>query len=286
MTSLNHSGKRSVTFSVLMSVYKGDDASHLKSALNSIFESQTRKPDQIVIVVDGPVSVELINVIEGFRVCHDLITEVVWCESNNGLGIALKKGTEYCTCDYILRMDADDLSVPDRFELQAEYAEQHPDIDAFGGYIEEFKRAPGDLDSSRKVPLDELGIRSMLKMRNPMNHVTMCIKKSSLKRVGGYEDVPYCEDYYLWAKMLANECRLENMPFVLVNVRVGNGFTERRGAKKQVFSWSIIQRFLLANRMTSRTKSWIALISIRLFVYMPTWMKKMLYGTALRSKKA
>ena len=165
------------TFSLLMSVYSGDDPDNLRSALNSVYELQTRKPDQIVIVVDGPVSKDLEETIEGFRSSHTNVTHVEWCKSNNGLGLALRIGTEYCTGQYILRMDADDLSVPSRFAEQADFAIKNPDIDAFGGYIEEFNKIPGDLRRTRVVPLDEKEIRSVLRQRNPMNHVTMCIKK-------------------------------------------------------------------------------------------------------------
>ena len=277
------SDMRSVTFSVLMSIYKGDDAQHLSESLNSIYELQTKKPDQIVLVIDGPVSDELKHVVDDFESRHPSVARVVWCEKNNGLGLALKKGTEFCTCDYILRMDADDLSVSDRFERQIKYAREHPEIDAFGGYIEEFNSMPGDIKQLRKVPIKEQDIRKMLKQRNPMNHVAMCMKKSSLEKVGGYESVLYCEDYFLWVKMLSADLKLSNMPIKLVDVRVGNGFIGKRNAKERIKSWKYIQRYMLKHGMTSWWNSLVAMVAIRLFVYMPSSIKATAYKRFLRN---
>lgn len=278
------SDMRSATFSVLMSIYKGDDAQHLSEALNSIYELQTKKPDQIVLVIDGPIPDELKHVVDDFEGRHSSITRVLWCEKNNGLGLALKKGTELCTCDYILRMDADDLSVSDRFEKQIEYAREHPKIDAFGGYIEEFNLMPGDANRLRKVPITEQDIRTMLRQRNPMNHMSMCVKKSSLEKVGGYEPVLYCEDYFLWAKMLSAGLRLSNIPIKLVDVRVGNGFIGRRNAKERIKSWKYIQRYMLQHRMTNWWNSLVAMMAIRLFVYMPSSIKAAAYKCVLRNQ--
>ncbi len=276
---------RPLTFSVLMSIYRGDNPRYLESALRSIYDGQIRKPDQIVIVVDGRVSRDLASIINNFFVTHKQITTIVKLSQNSGLGIALCEGSKKCTGDFILRMDSDDISVPERFQIQEEYITSNPQIDAFGGYIEEFENKPGDLCQVRCVPLSEPEIKKMLKMRNPMNHVTMCIRANALRTAGNYEHMPFCEDYYLWAKMLAKGLKLANIPEVLVKVRVGNGFIGRRSSKEYLSSWGSVQRLLVENELTTPFRRAFALLSIRIFLYTPSSIKRFLYSKILRSQR-
>lgn len=285
MEPSNVSQNRPLTFSVLMSIYRGDNPHYLESALRSIYDGQIRKPDQIVIVVDGRVSQDLASIINNFFAAHKQITTIVKLSQNSGLGIALCEGSKKCTGDYIFRMDSDDISVPKRFQIQEEYITSNPRIDAFGGYIEEFENRPGDLCQVRRVPLFEPEIKKMLKMRNPMNHVTMCIRTNALRTAGNYEHMPFCEDYYLWAKMLAKGLKLANIPEVLVKVRVGNGFIGRRSSRKYLSSWGSVQRLLVENELTTPFRRVFALLSIRFFLYMPSSIKRILYSKILRSQR-
>ena len=121
-----------MTYSVLMSVYKNDNPAFLKLALESIYDNQTRKPDEIVVVFDGPIPDELSEVLNNFRIGKESVVFYYPQEINRGLGEALRIGSEKCTGDYILRMDSDDISDPERFVKQIAYVEAHPEIDALG----------------------------------------------------------------------------------------------------------------------------------------------------------
>ena len=111
--------------SVLMSIYKNDNPEFLKIALESIYEKQTRKPDEIVVVFDGELTPELYAVLDDFREDKDGIAFYYPQEVNRGLGQALRIGSEKCTGEYIFRMDADDISHPTRFSKQFEFLEEH-----------------------------------------------------------------------------------------------------------------------------------------------------------------
>ena len=87
----------------------------------------------------------------------------------------------------------------------------------------------------RKVPLTGEKIRKYAKFRNPMNHVTVCMKREVLLGVGNYENVLWHEDYYLWIKMLISGYKLQNLPEVSVHVRAGS-FTSRRSGLKYLQS--------------------------------------------------
>lgn len=270
-------------YSVLMSVYKKDSPEYLQIALKSIYEQQSIKPDEIVIVVDGPIPENLREVLDSFKKDKEKIVKIIQQEQNKGLGEALKKGTEYCTGDYIFRMDSDDISVFDRFEKQINYIEKHSNIDVLGGNIAEFQKSIDEENKRLRVcPMNHEDIIKMGKKRNPMNHVTVCIKKEALVNSGGYQSLLYLEDYYLWLRMIVNNCKLENLNETLVLVRVGNGFEGRRSTKKYIEGWKTLQNFMKKNKMINFLEAKLNMIYIRVFVSTPPWLKKIIYKFILR----
>lgn len=269
-------------FSVLMSVYKNDDASWLKLALESIYDAQTRKPDEIVVVFDGPLTEELYRVLEEFRSGREETVFYYPQPENKGLGEALRIGSGFCTGDYIFRMDSDDISDPHRFEKQCAYVEAHPEVDVLGTDIAEFAFSTDEKMRVRACPEKHGDIVRMGRKRNPMNHVTVCIRREALIRCGGYETLLLLEDYYLWLKMIAAGCTLANISESLVYVRVGNGFTGKRGSAVRIRGWKVLQEYMLAHHMITKTEAFLNMIYIRAFVYCPGWVRKLAYEKLLR----
>ena len=277
-----------MTYSVLLSVYRKDSPVFLAEALDSIYKKQIKKPDEIVIVEDGPVPDEIDDVLKRFS---DLVynegsakVKIVELWQNKGLGEALKEGTGHCTCDYIFRMDADDISVPERFQVMAGYLETHPDVDVLGSDIGEFIDDPDKIIRKRVCPAEKNDIIKMGRKRNPMNHVSVAIKRSSLLKVGGYVPLSLIEDYYLWVRMLANGMKLANLNKTLVKVRVGTDFEIRRGKTDRIKSWRKLQNYMLLHGMIGRFRAFWNMLCIRFFVYSPNVVKKFVYGKLLRKK--
>ena len=136
-------------FSVLTSVYKNDKPEQLKIALNSIYHDQTKKPNEIILVIDGPVSNEILNEIESFKkTCP--VFKVIKQDENLGLGKTLNNGLEYCTNEIVARMDSDDISLPNRFEEQLKVIKEGYDL--VGSNLEEFIDDPNEVVSERIVP--------------------------------------------------------------------------------------------------------------------------------------
>lgn len=270
-------------YSVLMSVYKNDSPEFLQLALESIYEKQTRKPDEIVVVFDGPITDALTEVLNRFRAGKEDVVFYYPQECNRGLGEALRIGSEKCTGDYILRMDSDDISDPERFAKQIAYVEAHPEVDALGTDIAEFQVS--ELEENKRVracPADHDDIVKMGKRRSPMNHVTACIKTAALQKCGGYRTLLLLEDYYLWLNMIASGCRLANINQSLVYVRAGNGFDSKRGSKKRIEGWRVLQDFMLEHKMITKHEARMNMIYIWSFVNTPTKLKKFLYEKVLR----
>ena len=270
-------------YSVLMSVYKNESPNYLKLALESIYEKQTRKPDEIVVVFDGPIPDELYFVLSDFRKGKENVVFYYPQEINRGLGEALRIGSEKCTGDYILRMDSDDISDPERFAKQIMYVETHPEIDVLGTNIAEFQES--ELEENKRIrvcPTEHTDIVKMGKKRNPMNHVTVCIKREALKKCGGYETLLLLEDYYLWLKMIVAGCKLANLNESLVYVRVGNGFNSKRGSKTRIVGWKALQDYMLMHNLINKLEARANMFYIKIFVYMPDWLKALVYKYLLR----
>ncbi len=237
-------------FSVAMSVYVKDNAVFFDRALASIAEEQTIKPDEIVLVCDGPLNDELNNAIDKYQNRHHIF-KVIRLEENKGLGNALKIAVENASYELIARMDSDDVSVPDRFEQQLKYFEEHPMIDIVGGDITEFIGEESNIVGKRAVPRTDRDIKEYMKNRCAMNHVSVMYKKSSVIVAGGYQDWFWNEDYYLWIRMQLNNAVFANTGTVLVNVRVGEEMYARRGGKRYFESEIGLQKYMLNNRMIS-----------------------------------
>lgn len=271
-------------YSVLMSVYKNDSPKYLDIALKSVYETQTRKPDEIIIVFDGPLTEELYEVLDNFKADKEDVVKCCPLKKNMGLGQALKIGTEMCLGDYIFRMDADDISERTRFEKQITYMEKHPKVDVLGTDIAEFECSPDENMRLRICPDKHVDIVKMAKKRNPMNHVSVCIKKEALMKCGGYENVLLLEDYYLWLKMIVAGCHFANLHESLVWVRIGNGFNLKRGSKQRIQGWKILQDYMLEHSLINKFEAKMNMLYIYLFVNTPPGIKKVLYMFFLRKR--
>lgn len=249
-------------FSVSMCVYSGDKPSWLKTAVGSIL-NQTVKPNEIVLVVDGPVGRELDEVISEYE--KSAVFNVIRLEKNTGHGIARKTGLKNCKNDLVAIMDADDISAPDRFEKQLAFFENDSDIDVVGGNISEFVGEESNIIGKRTVPEDDVSIKEYLKIRCPMNFVTVMFKKPSVEKAGGFIDW-YCEeDYYLWVRMYLAGMKFANCPDTLVNVRVGKDMYSRRGGLKYFKSEKKLQKFMLENGVITK-KTYLSNVIKRLIV--------------------
>ena len=235
-------------FSVAISVYKSDNPIYFDRALSSITDLQTIKPDEVVLVVDGPVSKDIDLVIKKYEDKYPFFN-VIRLETNGGLGNALKIAVENAKYDLIARMDSDDVSVNTRFAEQLSFFVNNPDIDIVGGDITEFIDKESNVVGKRSVPKSNYEIREYMKTRCAMNHVSVMYKKASVINAGGYQDWFWNEDYYLWIRMWLNGAKFANTGTVLVNVRVGEEMYQRRGGAKYFNSEKGLQDYMLQHNM-------------------------------------
>lgn len=275
--------KTHTPFSVAISVYKSDDPEFFDRALFSITEMQTIKPDEIVLVVDGPVCEELNRVIEKYEQLYSIF-HIIRLEKNGGLGNALKIAVENSKHDLIARMDSDDVSLPTRFEQQLKYFEEHPEVDIVGGDITEFIGDESNIVGKRVVPKSNEEIREYMRRRCAFNHMSVMYKRNAVQGAGGYQDWFCNEDYYLWIRMWLNHVVFANTGSVLVNVRVGEEMYQRRGGWKYFKSEAELQRFMLKKGVISAPR-YLVNVSERLIlqVLVPNKVRGFLFRKLARS---
>ena len=230
-------------FSLLLPVYGGDRPAFLRQAFVSTVTEQTRQPDDVVIVQDGPVPDDMRDTLDELSRDSPVPLNVVRLEHNTGLGPALDAGLAACKHDVVARMDADDISVPRRFAVQLPLIEAGADI--VGSALMEFVDDIDHVVQTRVPPLDPTWIRSAARFRDPFNHPTVVYRRAMVQAVGGYQHLPLMEDYLLFARMLAHGAEPANVAEPLVYYRIGAGAYARRGGRALLRSELALQRRFL-----------------------------------------
>lgn len=217
-------------FSLLGSVYAGTKAKEFEQCLQSI-EDQILAPNQVVVVLDGPVDVDVQKVLHSFS--SRLPLHTVALSDNQGLGRALSAGLEHCSHNFVARFDTDDVCLKNRFENQVSFLLSNPDVSVVGSLMREtYHLGRRIIICDRSGAPSGVNLRSWARRRNPLNHPTVVFRKEAISAVGGYVDCPLFEDYFLWARLILANHKIVNLNFVGVETVVDNDFFSRRGGLK------------------------------------------------------
>jgi len=227
--------------SVLMSIYSGDNAKHLDAAVESIIR-QTRLPNEIVVVEDGPLTDELSSIIEQWQQKRPGLFKVVLLAENRGLGAALQEGLKACSWDIIARMDADDISSPERFEKQLQFLQGNPDVAVVSSWMACFDDNPDNIVFIRQMPQKYEDISRIARYYNPVFHAPAMFRRSEVETVGGYTDRRRNQDYHLWVRMLLNGSKITCIPEPLYKFRCDGNFLKRRTELKHAISLIKLQK--------------------------------------------
>lgn len=268
-------------FSVLMSVYAKDRPAWVGQALDSVLNN-TAKPAEIITVIDGPVPVDLRLLLRGYA---EKFPQIKLCplEENGGLGPALAYGLQQCSHELVARMDADDISLPDRFKKQLAYFAAHPQTAVLGGWIQEIDSETLQPIAIREVPQTNEQIKQFLKTRSPFNHVSVMFKKSLVLAAGNYQPFHFLEDYYLWARLAIRDAEFANLADILLNVRVDSAMYGRRGGWKYFKSnLAMSSKLRKLGLISLPTHLFNACARFCVQVLMPNCVRSWFYRRALR----
>ncbi len=247
-------------FSLLLPVWAADRPDFVADAFRSSVQDQTRRPDEVVIVRDGPVPPALARTLADLAAGSPVPVRVLELPRNGGLGPALDAGLAACRHDVVARMDADDLSLPHRFAVQLPMIESG--LDLVGAGLVEFGDHPDDLVGTRVPPVDPVDIAARARFADPFNHPTVVYRRDLVRAVGGYSDFALMEDYLLWAKLLVAGAKVANTAEPLVKYRVGAGAYARRGGWRQLRAELAVQRRFRRIGFTTR-RQWARNVVLR-----------------------
>lgn len=214
-------------YSVLMSVYKNDNAEYLRLAIESML-NQTVTPNQVVIVEDGPITAELEVVVSQYEKENPSLFSIVRLAKNGGLGNALNQGMKICRNELIARMDADDISKKERCEKQIEAYVNEPYLGIVGTQIQEFIGNPTNIVAKRIVPETHEEIVKFAKRRSPFNHPTVMYRKSVIEKLNGYVAYGRKEDLDLFIRAVNEGVYTKNLGDALLFYRTSQDNLKRR----------------------------------------------------------
>lgn len=215
-------------FSVLSSIYHKEHPAHFNACMESIWDKQTLKPTEIILVEDGPLTSELNKKIAIWKARLGDILHIKKLSENVGTGKAKNIGLQACNYELVCIVDTDDICVPDRFEKQVTFLEQNKDVAIVGGQIFEFVEDVSNPSGKRQVPLTNEELLSYAKRQSPFNNMTIAYRKTKIIEVGGYQHHLWMEDYNLFLRVIAQGYKIANLPEVLVYARIDNGMHARR----------------------------------------------------------
>ena len=268
-------------FAVLLPVYAGDQPEFFFRAVSSATREQELSPKQLVVVCDGPVDESISDFLHrasrGQE--NDLLgpinVRVVRLKHNMGLANALNIGLAHCSHEIVARVDADDISLPQRFAIQIPLIEGG--LGLLGSAIQEFSDDEAEAGLVRSMPTSEEEIRRVISYRSPFAHPSVVYRKSAVEAVGGYEHLQLMEDYLLFARMVAAGVPCGNTPEVLVRYRVGSGAYKRRGGRHMLRSEMRLQKIFRNEGIVSNAQFARNLAIRGGYRLIPTDLRQLLY---------
>jgi hypothetical protein len=262
-------------FALLVSVYDGDRPDYVRRALRSAVTDQKVRPDQVIIVRDGPVGADLARCLDEIAAtCVSPVTFVP-LEHNSGLGPALDRGLAASWYDVVARMDADDIAMPHRFEVQLPLIAE---ADIVGSGLLEFVEDTDQIVGQRVPPLDPGHIARYARVHDPFNHPTVVYRRQAVLAAGGYGDHPLMEDYALFVRMIQGGARTLNVAEPLVFYRVGETAFKRRGGMALLRSELRLQREFRRSGFTSPVEYARNVVVRGGYRLIPWWLRRAVYG--------
>lgn len=238
--------------SVIMSTYKEDERL-LRESIESIL-NQTYRDFEYIIILDYPDNDVHKSVIEEYALKDDRIHFYI-NEKNMGLTDSLNRGLSLCHGEYIARMDADDISLPDRLERQMKYLEKNH-YDLIGGITEMINENGSLLYSIKSVPTDPKKINKALRYSQCIAHPTWLGKKEVFEKNAGYRHMPLCEDYDFTLRAVLNGFVISNLNEAVLKYRMTSNSISRSNLFEQYLYMSYITNEYKNNRIASVDKAY------------------------------
>lgn len=265
---------------VILPIYKKDQVSYIKKAIESI-ALQTYKEFHTYIGVDGPIGDDTECYLKTIANYNKI--SIIKFKENRGLACVLNDLLDICFkegYEYIARMDADDISEPVRFEKQVAFLDSHPYIDVVGGAINEIDEKGNSRQKRIIYPGTPEECRAFFAKRNPHAHPAVMFRRSFFDKLNGKKYRPEYrqnQDTMLWYDGMMAGTQHANIPDVILRFRMTDTmFKKRRNgwafAKKQ-FS----DRLMINKGLGYGWKYDLYGFAMFCMLVSPAWVKKIAY---------
>jgi len=212
-----------IKVSIIMSAYNSEK--FLSLALDSIIQ-QSYTNFELIIFDDGSNDNTRSIIIEYAEKDNRIIP--VFNDENMGLTTNLNRGIQLSKGIYIARMDADDISFPERFEKQVRFLDNHPDIDLLGTGSIDIDELGNDTHL-RTVPEKHKEIINLLPRANPITHSSVMFRKMSFDKINFYnESYRTTQDYEMWFRAAGIGLKFHNLNEVLLKYRMDGNYVSRK----------------------------------------------------------
>jgi glycosyltransferase involved in cell wall biosynthesis len=220
-----------------MSVYNGEE--YLPEAIECIL-AQTYRDFEFIIINDGSGDGSL-AIMQNYAAGDERIRIID--QANSGLPLALRRGIDAATGDFIARMDVDDVSLPRRLEKQMALIDANPELVAVTTDVEHF-RDDGTVAAVARFRRDPRLLPLLLCFANVIGgHGQMVYNRKAYYAAGGYDpDFNYAEDYDLWTR-LADHGPFGCVPEVLYRYRTGHdSISSLNATRQEIISGRVCRR--------------------------------------------
>lgn len=274
---------RRINFAAMLCLYRNNIAAEVEEALVSAFDNQILPPSQLIVVFDGPVSSDVVAVIDRFAQQNDVV-RVVFDECF-GHGAARAAAINACKYDWVAIIDADDVSMPHRFDRLFELAIRNPESAVIGGGLIEFELVGGEKVFGHTVtyPAASDEVRRYLAIRSPIAQPTSILRVAAIKAVGNFQHWFNNEDYYLWIRLVSAGYDLLNVPEPVLWFRTNPNLFVRRGGARYWWNEVRLQFFSYRKGVTTLGRLLSgAIIRFVVQVVMPANLRAFFYARVLR----
>lgn len=264
--------------SVLMSIYHKEKPEYFSLAMESIWERQTLKPDQIVLVEDGLLTSELYSAIGIWKEKLGNILDIISLEKNQGTGAAKSIGLAKCRGEYIAVMDTDDIALPERFEKQRTFLQENPSIDVVGCFLEEINEKNEIIKDVVLYPLSHHELYDFFSKRDPIAHPTSMFKRSFFdKGVKYLSTLIMAEDTLLWYQGFLKGCQFANIDYVGLQFRRSSDLYKRRANWKKSIGLLKFRLFHINRDLNYGLKADVYALAYFIMSISPSFVKRFLY---------
>ncbi len=202
--------------SVIMSVYQEPDG-FIRASIESILR-QSMPDFEFIIIQDDPLNEEVVSLLSEYS-GQDKRIKYLRNKKNVGLAVSLNSGLQKAQGKYIARMDADDISLPERLQKQLSFLEKNPEISLVGSSVVVIDGG-GKALHYLSNPDDSKSLKmSFLRGATPCFHPTWFFRKKLVNILGGYRNLPVGQDYDFLARLIASGFKISNLNDPLVGYR-------------------------------------------------------------------